>query len=112
VRVFAAIAGWLGAVVVAIPAGANTFTYGQQLCVMLASGINQDKAWSYIAQENTNAAIANPQMVIPWYSAASAGWALGTAIGRQQQASEQIKAMKADVFKVARTTCPQQFRPR
>lgn len=53
--------------------------------------------------------MANPQTVIPWYSAASAGWALGTAIGRQQQASEQVKAMKADVFKVARTTCPEQF---
>ncbi len=111
-RIFAAIAGWLGAVVVAVAAGANPVTYGQQLWVMLASGISQNKAWSYIAQENTKAAMANPQTVIPWYSSASAGCALGTAIGRQQQASEQINAMKADVFKLARTTCPEQFRLR
>lgn len=90
-------------------ANANPFTYAQQLCVMLASGINQDNAWSYIVQEHRHAAMANPQTVIPWYSAASAGWALGTAIGRQQQASEQIKAMKADVFKVAQSSCPEQF---
>jgi len=112
VRVFTAIAGWLIVVVAAVPAGANPVSYGRQLCVMLASGISQDKAWSYIAQANTNAAMANPQTVIPWYSAASAGWALGTAIGRQQQTSEQVKATKADVFKVACTTCPHQFRPR
>ncbi len=41
-------------------------SYGQQLCVMLKSGISQDKAWSYIAQKHTKAAMANPQTVISW----------------------------------------------
>jgi len=48
VRVFATIAGWVGVIGVAIPAGDNPVTYGQQLCTMLASGISQDKAWSYM----------------------------------------------------------------
>jgi hypothetical protein len=111
-RVFAAIAGWVCAVVLAVPAGANPVTYGQQLCVMLASGINQDKAWAYIVQEHIKASMANPQAVIPWYSAASAGWTLGTAIGRNQQVQEELAAMKPDVFKVARSTCPQHMNRR
>lgn len=32
---------------------------------MLNSGISQEKPWSYIAQEHTKAAMANPQTVIP-----------------------------------------------
>lgn len=91
-------------------ARANPVTYGQQLCVMLASGISQQKAWDYIVREHTKAAIANPQTVIPWYSAASAGWALGTALGNAEAAYKELAAMKPDVFKVARSTCPQQFR--
>jgi hypothetical protein len=44
----------------------NPVTYGQQLCVMLKSGISQgEKACSYIAKEHTKAAMANPQTVIP-----------------------------------------------
>lgn len=95
------------AVLTSASARANPVAYAQQLCVMLASGINQDKAWAYIVQEHTNSAMPNPQAVIPWYSAASAGWTLGTAICRGQQAQEELAAMKPDVFKVARSTCPQ-----
>jgi len=95
------------AVLASASARANPVTYAQQLCVMLASGINQDKAWAYIVQEHIKASMANPQAVIPWYSAASAGWTLGTAIGRSQQVQEELAAMKPDVFKVARSTCPQ-----
>ena len=62
-------------------AKANPATYGQQLCVMMRSGITQHKAWDYIVRDHTKATMANPQTVIPWYSAASAGWALGTALG-------------------------------
>jgi hypothetical protein len=79
---------------------------------MLQSGISQEKAWSYIAQVHTKAAMANPQTVIPWYSAASAGWAVGTAIGNAEKAQKELAAMKPDVFKVARTACPEQFRAR
>lgn len=93
-------------------ARANPVAYAQQLCVMLASGINQHKAWAYIVQEHIKAAMANPQAVIPWYSAASAGWTVGTAIGRGQQAQEELNAMKPDVFKVARSTCPQHLNSR
>jgi hypothetical protein len=71
---------------VAVPTGANPVNDGKQPCAMLTSEISQDKTQSYIV--------------------------LGTAIGRQQQASQQITAMKADVFKVARATCPEQFRLR
>lgn len=106
----ATLLGWLVTLSSALPAQANPVTYGQQLCVMLKSGISQDKAWTYIAQEHTKAAMANPQTVVPWYSAASAGWTFGTAIARRQQAQEELDAMKPDVFKVARSTCPQQFR--
>ena len=31
-----------------LPVHANPVTYGQQLCVMLKSGISQDTAWAYI----------------------------------------------------------------
>lgn len=93
-----------------LPVHANPVTYGQQLCVMLKSGISQDTAWAYIAQEHTKAAMANTQNVIPWYSAASAGWAVGTALGNTERAQKELTAMKPDVFKVARTTCPEQFR--
>ena len=92
------------------PARANPVTYGQQLCVMLASGISQQKAWDYIVREHTKAAMANAQTVIPWYSAASAGWAVGTALGNGERARKELAAMKADVFKVAHASCPQQFR--
>lgn len=34
----------------------------------------EEKALCYIALKHTKAAMANPQTVIPWYSAASAGW--------------------------------------
>lgn len=98
------------AVLASVPARANPVAYGQQLCVMLASGISQQKAWDYIVREHTKAAMANPQTVIPWYSAASAGWALGTALGNAEAAQKELAAMKPDVFKVARSTCPQQFR--
>ena len=108
----ATLIGWLVALCAALPATANPVTYGQQLCVMLKSGISQEKAWSYIAQEHTNAAMTNPQTVIPWYSAASAGWAVGTALGNAERAQKELAAMKPDVFKVARSTCPEQFRPR
>lgn len=108
----ATLLGGLVALGAAFPAAANPVIYGQQLCVMLNSGISQDKAWSYIAQEHTKAAMANPQTVIPWYSAASAGWALGTALGNAERAQKELAAMKPDVFKVARATCPEQFRPR
>jgi hypothetical protein len=90
-------------------AKANPATYGQQLCVMLRSGITQDKAWDYIVRDHTKATMANPQMVIPWYSAASAGWALGTALGNAELAQKKLVAMKADVLRVARSTCPEQF---
>ena len=48
---------------------------------MIKSGINQEKAWGYIVRDHTKAALANSQTVIPWYSAASAGWAVGIALG-------------------------------
>jgi hypothetical protein len=54
--------------------------------------------------------MANLQTVIPWYSAASAGWAVGTALGNAELAHKQLAAMKPDVLKVARLTCPEQFR--
>lgn len=92
------------------PAQANPVTYGQQLCVMLRSGISQQKAWDYIVQDHTKAAIANPQLVVPWYSSASAGWAVGTALGQVERSQKELAAMKADVFKVARATCPGEFR--
>lgn len=81
-------------VVEASAANANPATYGQQLCVMMRSGITKDKAWDYIARDHTKAAMANAQMVIPWYSAASAGWALGTALGNAELAQKQLVAMK------------------
>lgn len=92
------------------PVQANPVSYGQQLCVMLSSGISQQKAWDYIVRDHTKAAMANSQSVIPWYSAESAGWALGTALGNAERAQKELAAMKPDVFKVARTTCPRQFR--
>lgn len=95
-----------------LPIHANPVTYGQQLCVMLKSGISQEKAWSYIANEHTKAAMANSQTVIPWYSAASAGWALGTALGNAERAHKELVVMKQDVFKVASTTCPDQLQTR
>jgi hypothetical protein len=88
---------------------ASTFP-GQQLCVMLTSGISQQKAWDYIVRDHSKAAKDNSQTVITWYSAASAGWALGTALGNAESAQKELAAMKPDVFKVARATCPQQFR--
>lgn len=105
---------WLLMLVVlaCVTARANPVAYAQELCVMLASGINQDKAWAYIVQEHTKAAMANPQATIPWYSAASADWTLGTAIGRGQQAQEELAAMKPGVFKVACSICPQHLNSR
>jgi hypothetical protein len=98
------------AVLAGAAARANPVAYGQQLCVMLTSGISQQKAWDYIVREHSKTAMANSQTVIPWYSAASAGWAVGTALGNAEAAHKELDAMKTDVFKVARTTCPQQFR--
>ncbi len=93
-----------------LPVRANPVSYGQQLCVMLKSGISQDKAWAYITQEHTKAAIANTQTVIPWYSAASAVWAVGTALGNaERRAQKELAAMKPDVFKVAAPTAPSNF---
>lgn len=94
------------------PATANPVTYGQQLCIMLKSGISQDQAWSYIAQEHTKSKVANSQTLIPWYSAASAGWALGTTLGNAELAQKEIAAMKPDVLKVARASCPKKFEAR
>ena len=108
----AALLGWLLMAVGSGPVNANPVTYGQELCVMLKSGINQEKAWGYIVRDHTKAALANPQTVIPWYSAASAGWAVGTALGNAEQSQKELAAMKPDVFKVARATCPEQFRSR
>ena len=76
------------AMLASVPARANPVTYGQQLCVMLASGISQQKAWDYIVRDHSKAAMANSQTVIPWYSAASAGWALGTALGNAESAQK------------------------
>ena len=100
------------AVLAGAAARANPVAYGQQLCVMLTSGISQQKAWDYIVRDHSKAAMANSQTVIPWYSAASAGWALGTALGNAESAQKELAAMKPDVFKVARSSCPEQFRPR
>jgi len=97
-------------VVEASAANANPATYGQQLCVMLRSSITQDKAWDYIVRDHTRNTMANLQTVIPWYSAASAGWTVGTALGNAELAHKRLAAMKPDVFKVARSTCPEQFR--
>jgi hypothetical protein len=72
----------------------------------------EEKALCYFAQDQTKAAMANPQTVIPWYSAASAGWAFGTALSNAERAQKELAAIKPDVFKVARSTCPEQFRPR
>ncbi len=71
---------------------------------MLKSGISQDQAWSYIAQKDTKAAMANPQTVIPWYSAALAGWAFRAALGNAERAQKELAAMKPDMFKVARSS--------
>ncbi len=93
-----------------LPVCTSLVTYGQQLCVMLKSGISKDKAWAYITQEHTKATMANTQTVMPWYSADSAGWAVGTALGNTERAQKELTAMKSDVFIVARTNCPEQFR--
>lgn len=95
------------AVLASASARANPVTGGEQLCAMLASGIRQQKTWDCIVREHTKAAMANPQTVIPLYSAASAGWALGTALGNAEAGHKELTAMKPDVFKVARSTCPQ-----
>lgn len=100
----ATLLGGLVALGSAWPAHANPVSYCHQLCVMLNSGISQEKAWSYIAQEHTKAAMANPQTVIPWYSAASAGWAYGTALGNAERAQKELAAMKPDMVKVARSS--------
>lgn len=92
------------------PALADPVLYGQQLCVMLKGGISQEKAWRYIAANHTKAAMANPQLLVPWFSAASAGWAVGTAWANAEQAQSDLAAMRPDVLKVARSICPQQFR--
>ena len=76
------------AVLAGAAARANPVAYGQQLCVMLTSGISQQKAWDYIVRDHSKAAMANSQTVIPWYSAASAGWALGTALGNAESAQK------------------------
>jgi hypothetical protein len=55
----------VGVVGVAVPDGATPVTYGQQLCVMLASRFSQDKAWIYIVQEHREAAMANPRHWFP-----------------------------------------------
>ena len=98
------------AVLVGAAARASPVAYGQQLCVMLTSVISQQKGWDYIVRDHSKAAMANSQTVIPWYSAASAGWALGTALGNAESAQKELATMKPDVFKFARTTCPQEFR--
>ena len=100
---------WLVMFSIPLPATANPVTYGQQLCVMLKSGISQQKAWDYIAQQHTKVAMANSQTVIPWYSAASAGWAFGTALGNTERTQKELAAMKPDALKVARASCPEQF---
>jgi hypothetical protein len=92
-----------------IPVHANPVTYGEQLCVMLKSGIGLRKAWIYIESDYIKAAMANPQTIIPWYSAAAAGWALGTALGRADQAKNDLELMKPDIFKIAQARCPQYF---
>ena len=91
------------------PARGNPVTYGQPICGMITSGISQQKAWDYIVRDHSKEAMANSQTVIPWYSAALAGWALGTALGNAESAQKELTTMKPDVFKVARTTCPQEF---
>lgn len=93
---------WLLALGAALPAHANPVTYSQQLCVMLNSGISQEMAWSYITQEHTKAAMANPQTLIPLYSAAAAGWAFGTALGNTVQAHVRAGCREARCFKGAR----------
>lgn len=50
--------------------------------------------------------MVNLQTVIPWYSAASAGWAVDTALGNAELAQKQLAAMKPDAIRVARSTCP------
>lgn len=102
--------GTAWAVVAAPAAFANPAAYGQQLCVMLASGISQQKAWDYLAADHRRAALAQPPLWIPVQSAASAGFAAGVALGQLEQAQQQFAAMKPDVLKVARATCPQRFR--
>jgi hypothetical protein len=92
-----------------IPVHANPVTYGEQLCVMLKSGISLRKAWTYIESDYTKASMANPQTMIPWYSAAAAGWALGTALGRADQVKDELELMKPDIFKIAQARCPQYF---
>ena len=56
--------------------------------------------------------MANPKPVIPWYFATSAGWAVGTALCNDKRAQKELAAMKPDVYKVARSTCAEQFRLR
>ena len=89
---------------------ANPVSYGQQLCVMLKSGISQQKAWEYIVKEHTKSATANPQLMVPWFSTAAAGWSLGTTLGNLDNANQELIALKPDVFKVARASCPERFR--
>ena len=60
---------------------------------MLRSGITQQKAWDYIVREHTKAPLANPQTLC-----------------NAERANKELAAMKPDMFKVARTTCPQEFR--
>lgn len=100
----------LAPVLAALPAWANPARYGQQLCVMLNSGISQSRAWDYIVRDHTQAALGQPSVVVPWSSSGSAGLALGLGLGRLEQAHKELDAMKSDVFKVARSTCPQRFR--
>lgn len=80
----------------ALPATANPVTDGQQLCVMLRSGISQEMAWDYIVADHRKAALAPLQFSVPWYSASAAGWTVGTTWGRLEQSEKELAAMKPD----------------
>ena len=61
---------------------------------------NQQQArWSYIAQEHTKAAMANPQTVIPWYSDASAEWPFGTALGNADSKPQHNMANSSTLWR-------------
>ena len=48
--------------------------------------------------------------MVPWFSTAAAGWSLGTTLGNLDNANQELIALKPDVFKVARASCPERFR--
>lgn len=59
---------------------------------MLNRGISLERTWRYMSQEHTNAAMANPETVIPWHAGASAGLVFGKALGNANSMAQHNMA--------------------